>query len=75
MFEENLHAKTDASGRLRLDIATDHKNADVEVSLRISLPLSRKEYLAFVGRTFGSIDDPTFKRQRQDAVRPVADLD
>jgi hypothetical protein len=75
MFEENLHAKTDAAGRLRLDIATQYKNAEVQVSLQIAEPMTREEYLAFVGRTFGSIDDPTFVRPPQNAVRPPVKLD
>lgn len=75
MFDASFDAKTDKDGKLHLDLDTGEPNSEVKVTVRVRPRKSRAEWIAFVERTAGSIDDPTFMRQPQGDTPPPVSWD
>jgi hypothetical protein len=75
----HTHGKVGPDGKLV--IALDAADAGTEVAITISpvtnarRALTREEWEAFLDRTAGSIDDPTFERGSQGAFENRESLD
>jgi hypothetical protein len=63
---------TDADGKLTVELPAELRNIPLEVSIRpaqkTTTEMTRAEYLAFLDRVAGSVDDPDFKRPERGGV-------
>jgi len=72
-------AKVDDDGHLRLDVAVGRDDAGTQVEVIIrpakrAETMTQEEWRAFIERTAGSINDPTFVRPEQPPLHDAPEL-